>query len=302
MIPRFHISHFTFHIYIFTSPYLHIHTFSHFHISKKTLQMDLQLKDKTAFVSGSTSGIGFAIAQRFLREGATVIINGRTNESVDKALSELRSLVDDAAVSGIAADFSKVEDVNKLLNALPEVDILVNNAGIFEPKPFAEIPDEDWFRLFEVNVMSGIRLSRHYFPKMLAKNWGRIIFISSESAVFIPDEMIHYGMTKTAQIAVSRGLAELTKGTNVTVNAILPGPTKSKGVGTFLEDLSKANNKSIDQVEEDFFKNMRPTSLLQRFATVEEIADTTVYYCSPLAAATNGASIRVEGGLVRSIL
>ena len=167
---------------------------------------------------------------------------------------------------------------------------------------FAEIPDEDWFRLFEVNVMSGIRLCRHYFPKMLAKNWGRIIFISSESAVFIPDEMIHYGMTKTAQIAVSRGLAELTKGTGVTVNSILPGPTKSKGVGVFLEDLSKANGKSAIEVEEDFFKNMRPTSLLQRFASVEEVANTTVYYCSPLASATNGAAIRVEGGLIRSII
>ena len=264
--------------------------------------MDLKLNDKKVFVSGSTSGIGFAIAQRFLQEGSTVIINGRTKESVDKAINELKSLVSSANVTGIAADFSKVEDVNKLLNQLPEVDILVNNAGIFEPKPFVEIPDEDWLRLFEVNVMSGIRLSRHYFPKMLSKNWGRIIFISSESAVFIPDEMIHYGMTKTAQIAVSRGLAELTKGTNVTVNSILPGPTKSKGVGVFLEDLSKANNQPIAQVEEDFFKNMRPTSLLQRFASVEEIADTTVYFCSPLASATNGAAIRVEGGLVRSIL
>lgn len=264
--------------------------------------MDLKLTNKVAFISGSTAGIGFAIAQRFLQEGAQVIINGRTKEGVDKAVNELQSAVSNAKVSGIAADFSKVEEVNSLLKALPGVDILINNAGIFEPKPFAEIPDEDWLRFFEVNVMSGIRLSRHYFPLMLAKNWGRIIFISSESGVFIPDEMIHYGMTKTAQIAVARGLAELTKGTDVTVNSILPGPTRSKGVGGFLEDLSKANNKSAAEVEEDFFTNMRPTSLLQRFASVEEIADTTVYFCSPLAAATNGASIRVEGGLVRSIL
>lgn len=264
--------------------------------------MDLKLNNKIVFVSGSTAGIGFAIAQRFLQEGAQVIINGRTKEGVDKAVSELQSIVKNSNVSGIAADFSKVEEVNNLLKALPEVDILINNAGIFEPKPFAEIPDEDWLRFFEVNVMSGIRLSRHYFPLMLAKNWGRIIFISSESGVFIPDEMIHYGMTKTAQIAVARGLAELTKGTNVTVNSILPGPTRSKGVGGFLEDLSKANNKSTSEVEEDFFKNMRPTSLLQRFASVEEIADTTVYFCSPLASATNGAAIRVEGGLIRSIL
>lgn len=264
--------------------------------------MDLKLKDKIVFISGSTAGIGFAIAKRFLQEGAQVVINGRTKKGVDKAIDELKSLVNDSNVSGISADFSRIGDVNKLLNDLPEVDILINNAGIFEPKPFAEILDEDWFRFFEVNVMSGIRLSRHYFPKMMAKNWGRIIFISSESAVFIPDEMIHYGMTKTAQIAVSRGLAELTKGTNVTVNSILPGPTKSKGVGGFLEDLSKANNKSINEIEEDFFKNMRPTSLLQRFASVEEIADTAVYFSSPLASATNGASIRVEGGLIRSIL
>ncbi|WP_315823977.1 SDR family oxidoreductase [Paraflavitalea speifideaquila] len=195
--------------------------------------MDLKLNNKTVFVSGSTAGIGFAIAHRFLQEGAIVIINGRTKEGVDKAIDELKSLVKQASVSGIAADFSRVEEVNKLITELPEIDILINNTGIFEPKPFAEIPDEDWFRFFEVNVMSGIRLSRHCFPKMLAKNWGRIIFISSESAVFIPEEMIHYGMTKTAQIAVSRGLAELTKGTNVTVNSILPGPTRSKGVGGF---------------------------------------------------------------------
>ncbi len=264
--------------------------------------MDLKLKDKTAFVSGSTAGIGFAIAHRFLTEGAKVIINGRTKESIDKAVSELKSQIPGANVYGIAADFSKINEVNKLITELPEVDILINNTGIFEPKPFAEIPDEDWFRFFEVNVMSGIRLSRTYFPKMLKKNWGRIIFISSESGVFIPDEMIHYGMTKTAQIAVSRGLAELTKGTNVTVNSILPGPTKSKGVGTFIEDLSKAGNTSTDQVEKDFFKNMRPTSLLQRFASVEEVADTVVYISSPLASATNGAAIRVDGGLVRSIL
>jgi NAD(P)-dependent dehydrogenase (short-subunit alcohol dehydrogenase family) len=264
--------------------------------------MDLQLKNKMVFISGSTAGIGFAIAQRFLQEGAKVIINGRTKESVDKAVSELKSLVVDADVSGIAADFSKVDEVNKLISSLPEVDILINNAGIFEPKPFIQIADEDWFRFFEVNVMSGIRLSRHYFPKMIEKNWGRIIFISSESAVFIPSEMIHYGMTKTAQIAVSRGMAELTQGTNVTVNSILPGPTKSKGVGAFLEDLSRSSGKNINEVEEDFFKNMRPTSLLQRFASVEEIANTTVYFSSPLASATNGASIRVEGGLIRSVL
>lgn len=264
--------------------------------------MDLKLNDKTAFVSGSTAGIGFAIAQRLLQEGAKVIINGRTRNSVDKAVEELKTLGDHPNVSGIAADFSKVEEINQLLKELPEVDILVNNAGIFEPKPFEQIPDEDWFRFFDLNVMSGVRLARHYFPKMLAKNWGRILFISSESAVSIPSEMIHYGMTKTAQISVSRGLAELTKGTNVTVNSILPGPTRSRGVGDFIKDLSTVANTSTDEVERDFFKNVRPNSLLQRFASVEEVADTVAYFASPLASATNGAAIRVDGGVVKTIL
>ncbi|MCE7054820.1 SDR family oxidoreductase [Algoriphagus sp. AGSA1] len=264
--------------------------------------MDLKLEDKKAFISGSTAGIGYAIAKRFLLEGATVIINGRSQESVDKAIEELKRETGSDKVSGIPADFSIVEEVDKLLKELPEVDILINNAGIFEPKAFELIPDEDWFRFFEINVLSGIRLARQYFPKMLSKNQGRIIFISSESGVFIPEEMIHYGMTKTAQLAVARGLAELTKGSDVTVNSILPGPTKSRGVGKFIEDLSGSSGKSIDKVEKEFFQDMRPTSLIQRFATVEEVADTVVYYSSPLASATNGAAIRVEGGLVKSIL
>lgn len=264
--------------------------------------MDLKLTGKKALITGSTAGIGFAIASRFLAEGASVIINGRSDETVDQAISELKSTFPDGDISGIAADFSKVDDVTRLITDVQEVDILINNAGIFEPKAFADIPDEDWFRFFEINVLSGIRLSRFYFPKMLDKNWGRIIFISSESAVFIPEEMIHYGMTKTAQLAVSRGLAELTKGTAVTVNSILPGPTKSKGVGQFIEDLATSGNKSTVDVEQEFFKDMRPTSLIQRFASVEEVADTVVYYSSPLASATNGAAIRVEGGLVKSII
>jgi NAD(P)-dependent dehydrogenase (short-subunit alcohol dehydrogenase family) len=264
--------------------------------------MDLLLNDKTAFVSGSTAGIGYAIAKRLLSEGAKVIINGRSKETVDQVVAELNSSFKTLMASGIAADFSKVDEVNGLIKSLPQIDILINNAGIFEPKAFTDIPDKDWFHLFEVNVMSGVRLSRHCLPKMLEKNWGRIIFISSESAVFIPEEMIHYGVTKTAQLAVSRGLAELTKGTSVTVNSILPGPTLSKGAGVFMEEISKRDNISLRQVEQDFFKNMRPTSLLQRFASVEEIADTVAYYASPLASATNGASIRVEGGLIRSIL
>ncbi|MFT3702750.1 MAG: SDR family oxidoreductase [Agriterribacter sp.] len=264
--------------------------------------MDLHLKDKTAFISGSTAGIGFAIAKRLLTEGATVIINGRTKESVDKAVAQLQSSDSSFKVSGIAADFSKVDEINSLLEKLPSIDILINNAGIFEPKAFADIPDEDWFRFFDVNVMSGVRLSRYFLPKMLEKNWGRIIFISSESAVFIPSEMIHYGMTKTAQLSIGRGMAELTRGTGVTVNSVLPGPTMSRGVGGFIEDLSVAGNVSKEKVESDFFTNMRPTSLLQRFATVEEVADTVAYYVSPLASATNGAAIRVEGGLVKSII
>ena len=264
--------------------------------------MDLQLKHKTAFISGSTAGIGFAIAESLLKEGVKVIINGRSQSSVDDAVKSLQGIAGNEFISGIAADFSKADEVNDLIDKLPEIDILINNAGIFEPKAFEEISDDDWFRFFEVNVMSGIRLSRQLFPKMLKKNWGRIIFISSESAVFIPDEMIHYGMTKTAQLAVSRGLAELTQGTGVTVNSILPGPTKSKGVGVFIEDLAKNGNISIAEVEADFFKNMRPTSLLQRFLDVSEIANTVTFYVSPLASGTNGAAIRVEGGLVRSIL
>jgi NAD(P)-dependent dehydrogenase (short-subunit alcohol dehydrogenase family) len=243
--------------------------------------MDLKLKAQTAFVSGSTAGIGYAIARRLLMEGAVVIINGRSAEGVDTAVRELQAEVPGARVSGIAADFSKSGEVNDLIAALP---------------------DEDWFRFFEVNVMSGVRLSRHCLPGMLKRNKGRIIFISSESAVFIPEEMIHYGMTKTAQLALGRGMAELTKGSKVTVNTILPGPTKSKGVSGFLEDISRTQNITTAQVEEGFFKNLRPTSLLQRFAAVEEVADTVAYYASPLASATNGAAIRVEGGLVRSIL
>jgi len=264
--------------------------------------MDLKLQNKTAFVSGSTAGIGYAIARRLLIEGARVVINGRKQDGVDKAVERLKAETENVSVSGVAADFSSAAEVDALIAALPDVDILINNTGIFEPKEFVDIPDEDWFRFFEVNVMSGVRLSRHFLPKMLAKNWGRIIFISSESGVFIPSEMIHYGMTKTAQIAIARGMAELTKGTGVTVNSILPGPTKSRGVGDFIEDLSKAGGETPEQVEQDFFKNMRPTSLIQRFASIEEVADTTVYFASPLASATNGAAIRVEGGLVRSIL
>ena len=264
--------------------------------------MDLQLKGKTAFISGSTQGIGFAIAENLLKEGASVVINGRSEAKVADAVQRLKDLFPGENVSGLAADFSKVEEVDKLLQSLTEVDILINNAGIFEPKPFVDITDADWMKFFEVNVLSGVRLARHYFPKMLAKDWGRIIFISSESALNIPEEMIHYGMTKTAQLAVSRGLSELTKGTNVTVNSVLPGPTKSEGVAEFVKQMGAGNNVSAEEAEKDFFKTARPTSLLQRFATVREIANLVTYVASPLSSGTNGSALKVDGGVAKFIV
>jgi len=264
--------------------------------------MDLQLKNKTALVTGSTLGIGYAIAKSLLAEGAKVYINGRNKERVTEAVSTLKTLFPNGDVAGVAADFSNVEDINNLLKEIPTVDILVNNVGIFEPKNFTEIPDEDWFKFYEINVMSGVRLSRHYFPKMLTQNWGRIIFISSESSIMIPEEMIHYGMTKTAQLSISRGLAELTKGTNVTVNSVLPGPTKSEGVGTFIKDLAKSQNLSDEEMEKQFFETARPSSLIRRFADVQEIANLVTYVASPLSSATNGAALRADGGLVKSII
>lgn len=261
--------------------------------------MDLQLKNKTALVTGSTAGIGFSIAKQLLQEGATVYINGRTKDRVDAALRQLKPF---GHVQSAIADFSKPEEISQLLTQVPDVDILINNVGIFEPKEFINIPDEDWLHFFEVNVLSGIRLSRHYFPKMLKANWGRIIFISSESAIHIPEEMIHYGMTKTAQLAVSRGLAELTKGTNVTVNSVLPGPTKSEGVGNFIVDLARNKNITPEQAETSFFETARPTSLIRRFASTDEIANLVTYLSSPLSSATNGAALRADGGLVKTIV
>lgn len=263
--------------------------------------MDLQLKGKKALITGSTAGIGFATAALLLQEGAEVVINGRSLDRVNKAVEELKAKVPGASVAGIAADFAKVEEVNDLLKQLPEVDILINNVSVFEPKPFTEIPDEDWLRFYEINVMSGVRLSRHYLRPMLAKNWGRIIFISSESGINIPEEMVHYGMSKTAQLAISRGLAEYTKGSNVTVNAVLPGPTMSEGVGVFMQDLAKDQHTNVNEVEKNFFKDARPTSLLQRFTAVEEIANMIVYVASPLSSATNGAALRADGGVVKTI-
>ncbi len=262
--------------------------------------MDLHLGGKTALVTGSTTGIGFAIAEGLAREGAHVFVNGRTQKSVDAALARLKEQVPQAQVEGIAADVSSAEGCQALTSKAPAVDVLVNNAGIFEPKPFEEIPDADWLRFFETNVMSGVRLSRHYLPAMRKKNWGRILFISSESGINIPVEMIQYGMTKAADIAVARGLAESVAGTGVTVNSILPGPTRSAGVETMLETQAKQRGVSKEEVERDFFKHARPSSLLERFASPEEVAHLAVYIASELSSATNGAPLRVDGGVVRS--
>jgi len=263
--------------------------------------MDLQLEGKTALVTGSTAGIGLAIATLLAKEGAAVIVNGRTPKRVEQAVSQILKGAPAAKASGVDADVSSAEGVAKLVAAVPEVDILVNNAGIFEPKAFADIPDEDWLRFFQANVMSGVRLSRFYFPKMLKRNWGRIVFISSESALQTPAEMVHYGMTKTAQLAISRGLAELTAGTGVTVNSVLPGPTASEGVKTFVDQLATAKGTSAKEFEKEFFTSARGTSLLKRFEQPEEIANMVAFVCSPLASATNGAALRVDGGVVRSI-
>ena len=264
--------------------------------------MDLKLTGKIALVTGSTAGIGFAIAKALANEGANVYVNGRTQERVDAAVVAIRSESAAAKVEGIAADFSGAAGAEAVIRKLPAVDVLVNNVGIFEPKPFADIPDVDWYRLFEINVMSGVRLSRHYLAGMLKRNWGRILFISSESGVQIPPEMVHYGMTKTAQIAVARGIAESVPGTGVTVNSILAGPTESEGVGTFVEAMAKQQKKSKEAIEKEFFEHVRPSSLLKRFATVDEVAAMAIYLAGEVSSATNGAALRVDGGVVRAIL
>ena len=263
--------------------------------------MKIDLTGKTALVTGSTSGIGHAIARGLASAGATVAVNGRTQAKVDAAVAAIAKLVPGARVRGVAADVSTAAGCNALVAGLPEVDILINNAGIFEPKGFFDIPDEDWSRFFEVNVMSGVRLSRAYMPGMLKRNWGRIVFISSESALNIPKEMIHYGVTKTSQLALSRGLAEMTRGTAVTVNSVLPGPTMSEGVETFVKDLAKQQGQSVEEAASQFVKQFRPTSLLQRFASVEEIANMVVYVSSKESSATNGAALRAEGGIIQTI-
>jgi NAD(P)-dependent dehydrogenase (short-subunit alcohol dehydrogenase family) len=263
--------------------------------------MNIDLSGKTALVTGSTAGIGYAIAKGLAASGAEVVINGRGQDKVDAAVAKLKQAVSGAKVRGVAADVSIAEGCDTLTEALPDVDILINNAGIFEPKNFFEIPDADWSRFFEVNVMSGVRLSRAYLSGMLKRNWGRIIFISSESGLNIPTEMIHYGTTKTAQLAVARGLAKLTRGTAVTVNSVLPGPTMSEGVETFVKDLARQNGQSVEEAAANFVKQHRPDSLLQRFASVDEVANMVVYAASKEASATNGAALKVEGGIVNTI-
>ena len=260
--------------------------------------MDLKLTDKLALVSGSTKGIGLAIATGLAREGARVIINGRSEKTVGEALATIHKILPEARLEGFAGDLSVAAIADTLVKRFPAVDILVNNLGVFEPKPFEQIPDDDWRYFFEMNVLSGVRLSRAYLPKMKQQNWGRIVFISSESGIQIPAEMIHYGMTKTAQLAVSRGLAETCAGTGVTVNAVLPGPTHSDGVDEFVRQLS--GGKPFAEFEKEFFSSVRPSSLLKRFATTEEVANLVVYVCSPLSSATNGAALRVDGGVVRA--
>jgi NAD(P)-dependent dehydrogenase (short-subunit alcohol dehydrogenase family) len=260
--------------------------------------MDLQLTDKLALVSGSTAGIGLAIATSLAGEGARVIINGRTEARVTDAIATIRAAQPDAKLEAFAGDLSKAADAEELARRFPDVEILVNNLGIFDPKPFSEISDAEWIRFFDVNVVSGVRLSRLYLDGMKKRNWGRIIFISSESGLQIPEEMIHYGTTKTAQIAVMRGLAEHVAGTAITVNAVLPGPTRSEGVEEFVGKLS--GGKPFDEFQTEFFQKARPTSLIKRFSTTEEIANLVTYVSSPRASSTTGAALRVEGGLVKS--
>jgi NAD(P)-dependent dehydrogenase (short-subunit alcohol dehydrogenase family) len=263
--------------------------------------MDLQLNGKTALVSGSTLGIGFAIASTLAREGATVIVNGRTQARVDETIARITKDNPNAKLRGAAGDLATARGVESVAKSFPDVDILVNNIGAFEAKSFFDIPDADWQHMWETNVMSGARLSRQYMRGMLSRNWGRIIFISSESGLNLPGEMIHYGVTKTAQLGLSRGLAELTVGTAVTVNAVLPGPTRTEGVEEWLKGLAAQKGVSLAEVEKDFFEKTRPSSLIRRYAEPSEVASLVAYVASPLSALTNGASLRAEGGIIHSI-
>ena len=261
--------------------------------------MDLGLTGKVALVSGSTAGIGYAIAGALAREGARVIINGRTEAAVDEAAAKLREATG-GDVKGFAGDLTTAAAAEVLVVRHPNVEILVNNLAIFAATPFEDIEDEDWIRFFEANVLSGVRLARLYLPAMKQANWGRIIFIASESGVQIPAEMIHYGMTKAAQIAVARGIAESVAGTGITVNSVLPGPTKSRGLVEFVEGFAKTSGKSFAEFEPHFFEHIRPTSLIKRFAAPDEVASMVTYLASPLASATTGAALRVDGGVIKS--
>ncbi|MEA2759421.1 MAG: hypothetical protein QOH65_2034 [Methylobacteriaceae bacterium] len=263
--------------------------------------MKIDLSGKAAIVTGSTEGIGYAIAAGLAEAGARVVVNGRTQAKVDEALAGLKNKVPNAAAEGFAGDLSMAEGCAALLSAFPQADILVNNLGIYQAKPFFDIPDEDWERFFQTNVMSGVRLTRGYMKGMLERNWGRVIFLSSESGVNIPDDMLHYGFTKTAVLALSRGLAKLARGTGVTVNAVLPGPTMSAGVERMLKGAAEKSGKTLEQVGAEFVKTKRATSIIQRVASAEEVANMVVYACSPQASATTGAALRVEGGIVEAI-
>jgi NAD(P)-dependent dehydrogenase (short-subunit alcohol dehydrogenase family) len=262
----------------------------------------IDLTGRRAVVTGSTSGIGFAIAHGLAEAGASVVINGRTQQNVEQARQRLLDTLPQAKIEGVAADMSRADGISAFIQHAPEADILVNNLGIFEAKPFASITDDDWQRFFDTNVMSGVRMSRHYLPAMVRRGWGRVVFISSESGLHIPPEMIHYGMTKTAQLAISRGLAETVAGTGVTVNAVLPDPTRSDGVVEFFAKLAREQGLAEAEMETQFIARNRPTSLLKRLATVDEVANMVVYVCSPLASATTGAALRVDGGVVRTIV
>ena len=264
--------------------------------------MDLNLSGRTALVSGSTAGIGYATVEALAALGARVILNGRTQERVGAALARLTESQPEAKAEGAAFDLSGAAGVTALVAAYPHVDILVNNLGVFEPVAFESIDDAAWFRFFETNVMSGVRLSRAYLPGMRRENWGRVIFVSSESGVNIPVEMIHYGTTKAAQLAVARGLAESVAGTGITVNSVLPGPTRSEGVAGFVSDLARSRGIDEATMEREFFETARPSSLIKRFATVEEVANMIAYLCTPAASATTGSAVRVDGGVVRSIV
>ncbi|MHC2090369.1 SDR family NAD(P)-dependent oxidoreductase [Methylobacterium sp. CM6244] len=264
--------------------------------------MDMNLKGRRALVTGSTGGIGYGIARALAGMGATVAVNGRTPDRVRAAIGRLTEETGTTAFIAAPGDIATASGAEAVVKGLPEVDILVNNTGIFEPKPFFEIPDGDWLRFFETNVMSGIRLSRAYTPGMVEAGWGRVVFISSESGLNIPVEMVHYGMTKTAQLAVSRGLAETVAGSGVTVNSVLPGPTLSEGVADFMAKMAKDTGEvDLDKLGRNFVAEHRSTSLIRRLATVEEVASMVAYICSPAASATSGAALRVDGGVIRHI-